>query len=118
MVAMLTLLIVAPSAALTASLRFVLEAENYDVTTVTSLAEAAEADRHFDCTVLDHHVLGSGDDTESISFLRTHGPVVMLANDLLHPLAKWSFRTLAKPLLGAALSQAVRDAVSTQRGRA
>ena len=115
---MLTLLIVAPSAALTASLRFVLEAENYDVTAMTSLADAEKVDRHFDCTVLDHHVLGSGEDAGSITFLQSHWPVVMLANDLLHPLAKWSFRTLAKPLLGAALSQAVRDAVSAQRGRA
>lgn len=109
---MSTLLIVAPAATLTASLRFVLEADGYRVTETTSLADAAKMTGPVDCTVLDHHVLAQQSDDDAITFLRGHWPVVLLANDLLHPLAKWSFRTLAKPLLGAALSQAVRDAVA------
>ena len=109
---MSALLVVAPSSALVASLRFVFEAESHDVTAATSLAEASKIPGHFDCTVLDHHVLGQGGE-EAIAFVKSHWPVVLLANNVLHPLANWSFRTLAKPLLGAALSQAVRDAVAS-----
>jgi len=111
---MLTLLVVAPPAAVTASLRFVLEAEDYDVTATTSLAEAAGLPERFDCTVVDHHVLPPGEDQSAIAFLTSHQPVVMLVNSQSHPLTKWSFRTLTKPLLGAALSQAVRDAVTPE----
>jgi len=109
---MLTLLIVARAADLTASLRFVLEADNYDVMAANSLAEASEIDRRFDCTVLDHHVLK--DEERSVAFMRSHRPVVLLVNDLGHPLVNWSFRALTKPLLGAALSLAVRDAVASR----
>jgi len=109
---MLTLLIVARAADLADSLRFVLEAENYDVTAATSLAEASAIATRFDCTVLDHHVLK--DEDSAVAFMRSHRPVVLLANDLGHPLMSWSFRTLTKPLLGAALSLAVRDAVASR----
>ena len=111
---MSTLLIIAPAATLTDSLRFVLEADGHHVTETTSLADAAKVPGGVDCTVLDHHVLAQQDEAGIITFLKSHRPVVLLANDLLHPLSKWSFRTLTKPLLGAALSQAVRDAVASQ----
>lgn len=109
---MSSLLIVAPAATLTASLRFVLEADGYHVTETKSLAEAAHKTGRFDCTVLDHHVLAQQDEHDIVRFVKSHQPVVLLANDLIHPLSKWTFRTLTKPLLGAALSQAVRDAVA------
>jgi hypothetical protein len=110
---MSTLLIVAPTAALTASIRFVLEAEDYDVTATTSLANAGQVAVRFDCTIVDHHVLPPGEDEDAVKFLKAHQPVVLLANNMLHPSAKWSYRTLTKPLLGAALSQAVREAVAS-----
>jgi len=110
---MVKLLIVAPAAALTASLRFVLEAEGYTVATATSLAEADRLTGKFDCTVLDHHVLPNRSEQEVIGFMERHHPIVLLANELPHPLSGRSFRTLAKPLLGAALSHAVREAVGS-----
>lgn len=111
---MVKLLIVAPAAALTASLRFLLEAENYAVSTATSLAEARALAERFDCTVLDHHVLIGQDEQEAMRFVESHGPVVLLANDPSIVLSQQSFRTLTKPLLGAALSEAVRQAIGHQ----
>ena len=109
---MVKLLIVAPPAALTASLRFLLEAENYTVSTAHSLAEADELPDRFDCTVLDHQVLSAQDQPAAASFVDSHGPVVLLANDLSGALSQRSFRTVTKPLLGAALSEAVRAAIA------
>lgn len=109
------LLIVAPAADLVASLRFVLEAESYAVTTAHSLAEADAAIGEFDCTILDHHLL-PGSVAEETSFIRRHRPVVLLANELPHALSDQTFRTLTKPLLGAALSDAVREAIASRAG--
>ncbi len=109
---MSSLLIVAPTAALTASLRFVLEAEDHDVAATTSVADARQVHGTFECTILDHHVLPEREEEDTIDFLKAHWPVVLLANSIQHPLAKWSYRTLTKPLLGAALSKAVREAVA------
>lgn len=105
------ILIVAPSDALRNSLRFLLEEESYAATTTASLAEAALAPDHFACTVLDHHALRDAPRAEIAEFTRSHWPVVLLTNGpgATGPLA---FRTVAKPLLGAALSQAVREAVA------
>lgn len=111
---MVKLLIVAPAIALTASLRFLLEAENYAVSTANSLAEAQEMPGRFDCTILDHHVLSAQAEQEATRFVESHWPVVLLANDLSGGLSSHSFRTLTKPLLGAALSQAVREAISSR----
>lgn len=113
---MVNLLIVGPPAALTASLRFLLEAENYTVSLASSLAEAGKLPGRFDCTILDHHVLSAQTEQEAARFLESHGPVVLLANDLSNPLSRQSFRTVTKPLLGAALSQAVREAIDTHSG--
>lgn len=112
---MSTLLIVASTAALTASLRFVLEAEDYDVTATTSLADAKGMAEAFDCTIIDHHLLPLREDDETVAFLTARQPVVLLANSTLHPFARWCYRTLAKPHLGASLSQAVREAVASRR---
>jgi CheY-like chemotaxis protein len=106
------ILIVAPSDALRNSLRFLLEEESYAATTAASLAEASLASEHYDCTVLDHHALRDAPGAEIAEFTRSHWPVVLLTNGPA-PSVPTAFRTIATPLLGPDLSQAVREAVAT-----
>ena len=107
------LLVVAPSSSFRNSLRFALEAEGYDVTASASLPTVDQASSSFDCTVIDHHAI-EGVGINDRSLLSAFAPVVLLANSLAHPLAALSFRTLAKPTLGPALSEAVRAAIASR----
>ncbi len=111
------ILVVAPTDALRASLRFLLEEESYRVTTASSIEEAAALPGGFACVVLDHHALRSVRRSGVEEFIQGHWPVVLLANGT--PGVEWpvSFRVVTKPLLGAALSQAVREAVALAGGR-
>ena len=107
------LLVVAPSPVLRNSLRFALEAEGYDVTAAASLQQVDYASSSFDCAVIDHHALdAAGSDSGRI--LAQFEPVVFLANSAAHPLAASSFRTVTKPTLGSALSDAVRAAIAAR----
>ncbi len=105
------ILVVAPTDALQASLRFLLEEESFRVTTVASIDEAAALPAAFACAVIDHHALKARRAAEIGAFIDAHRPVVLLANGTPDGLPE-SFRVVTKPLLGAALSQAVREAVS------
>lgn len=107
------LLVVAPSSTFRNSLRFALEAEGYDVTAAASLQATDRPASSFDCVVLDHHAIdgAASDDTR---LLAASAPVVLLANSAAHPLAASSFRTLTKPTLGPALSDAVRAAIAAR----
>lgn len=106
-------LVVAPGSAFRNSLRFALEAEGYEVTATATLQAAARPPSGFACSVIDHHAL---DDVgaESRTLLAEVAPVVLLANSPGHPLAAVSFRTITKPTLGPALSEAVRAAVAAR----
>lgn len=107
------LLVVAPSSTFRNSLRFALEAEGYEVTAAASL-RAVNPPSSFACAVVDHHALDdAGDDSPRV--LAALAPVVLLANSPAHPLAAMSFRTLTKPTLGPALSDAVRAAIAIRR---
>ena len=106
------ILIVAPSDALRNSLRFLLEEESYAATTAASLAEASLTAGDYACTVLDHHALRDAPGAEIAEFTRSHWPVVLLTNGPASAVSA-AFRTVAKPLLGPALSQAVREAIAT-----
>lgn len=108
------LLVVAPSPIFRNSLRFALEAEGYEVTAAASLHEVDHPSSSFDCAVVDHHALDDAG-ADSRSMLAAVAPVVLLANSPAHPLAAMSFRTLTKPTLGPALSDAVRAAIATRR---
>lgn len=105
------ILVVAPTDALRASLRFLLEEESYRVTTVASINEASALPAAFACAVIDHHALRVTPAAELDAFILAHWPVVLLANGTPGELPE-SFRIVTKPLLGAALSQAVREAVT------
>ena len=107
------LLVVAPSSTLRNSLRFALEAEGYDVTAAASLHVVDQPASTFDCVVLDHHAM-DGAARADRTLLTAFAPVVLLANSLAHPLAGLSFRTLTKPTLGPALSDAVRAAINAR----
>lgn len=106
------ILVVAPTDALQASLRFLLEEESYLVTTVASMDEAAALPAAFACAVIDHHALKAGRSRESGAFVELNCPVVLLANGPPGMTLPQAFRVVTKPLLGPALSQAVREAVS------
>jgi CheY-like chemotaxis protein len=101
-------LVIAADADLRRSVQFALEAEGYVVTCRASLA-AHELPQDFDCTVVDHHVLGS--EQRAAAFFQAFSPVILLANTAPHPLSPWATRTLLKPMLGPALSAAIRDAL-------
>lgn len=108
------LLVVAPSPTFRNSLRFALEAEGYDVTAAASLHQVDRGSSAFDCAVIDHHALDDAG-SESGRILAQFEPVVFLANSAAHPLAASSFRTVTKPTLGPALSDAVRAAIAARR---
>lgn len=105
------ILVVAPTDALRASLRFLLEEESYQVSAAASIEEAGGLKQGFACTVVDHHVLKSRRPDEISAFLGARWPVVLLANGIPGAELPASFRVVTKPLLGAALSHAVREAV-------
>ncbi len=107
---MTRLLIVAPSPAFRNSIRFALEAEGYVVTAAASTRDVAVRPADFACTVLDHHGLEGGP-AEWRNFVDRFRPVVLLANDGTHAMTPFTFRTLTKPSLGAALADAVTAAV-------
>ncbi len=106
------ILVIAPTDALRASLRFLLEEESYRVTTAASIEEAATLPTGFACAVLDHHALRSRPAAMVEDFIQGHWPVVLLANGTPGVELPLSFRVVTKPLLGAALSHAVREAVA------
>jgi len=110
------ILVVVPTDALRASLRFLLEEENYQVTTAASIEEAATLAGDFACAVIDHHALRAKEPIAVDAFIRGHWPVVLLANGTPNVRLPDSFRVVTKPLLGAALSHAVREAVSLTAG--
>jgi len=105
------ILVVAPTDALLASLRFLLEEESYRVTTAASIDEAKALRAAFACAVIDHQALKARRSAEIDTFLTAHWPVVLLANGT--PVdSPESFRIVTKPMLGAALTHAVREAVT------
>jgi hypothetical protein len=105
-------LIIAADADLRRSVQFALEAEGYIVTCRVSLA-AHERPQDFDCTVVDHHVLGS-EHRAARAFFQSFSPVILLANAAPHPLSPWARQTLLKPMLGPALSAAIRGALESR----
>ncbi len=107
------LLIVAKDSDLSRSLEFALRAEGFEVTSCGDMASARELSSTYACTVADHHALGK-DLAVAVDFCQSFAPVVLLANETPHPLSPWVFRTMQKPMLGAALSEAVRAALQAR----
>jgi DNA-binding response OmpR family regulator len=105
---MYRILIVAPDLDLRRSLQFALEAEGYAVDWRASIG-ATEMPYDFDCTVVDHHALGN-DAAPARAFLQAFQPVILLAN-AQHELSASAYRTVLKPHLGLALTNAIRDAL-------
>ena len=107
------ILLVAPDSDLRRSVEFALSAEGCEIISRASIG-AREVPSDYDCTVLDHHAAG-GDTVLAARFCRIFAPVVLLANQPIHPLSSDAFRTVVKPFLGAALTTAVRDALAVPR---
>ena len=105
------ILVVAPDFDLRRSLQFALEAEGYAVTWCASIG-ATEMPYDFDCTVVDHHALGN-DKAAGRAFLQAFQPSILLAN-APHELSSSAFRTVLKPHLGPALTNAIHDALETR----
>jgi len=110
------ILLVAPDSDLRKSLEFALRAEGYEVTSRASIG-ARERPGAYDCTVIDHHALGNNR-AVAAEFCIIFAPVILLTNHRNHPLSPWVSRTVLKPLLGAALIGAVRDAMAAARTNA
>jgi hypothetical protein len=102
------ILIIAPTSDLQRSLRFAVEAEQYDVTWRASIGATMRPDQ-FDCTIVDHHALGD-DPSAARLFAEAFQPAILLANGP-HPLSPFVFRTILKPHLGPAVTAAIRDAL-------
>lgn len=107
---MARLLVIAADAELRRSLQFALEAEGYVVTCRASIG-ARELPADYDCTVVDHHVVGA-DQRMAKAFFEAFAPVILLANAPVHALSTFAFRTVQKPQLGPALSAAIQEAVA------
>jgi hypothetical protein len=106
------ILVIAQDADLRRSLQFALEAEGYVVTLGSSIA-VRDPPAELACTVIDHHALG-GNRAASIAFLQSFEPVILLANMTNHSLSPWAYRTVLKPLLGPALTAAIREVVDAR----
>jgi CheY-like chemotaxis protein len=106
------ILVVAPTDALRESVRFLLEEEDYRVTSVATVENVPVARGLFACTVVDHQAVRAMSPHEREAFLHVHRPVVLLANGMPGVVLPDSFRVVTKPLLGAALSDAVGEAVA------
>lgn len=106
------ILVIAPDSDLRVSLEFALMAESHQVTCRASIG-APVLPSGYDCTVIDHQAVGP-DLSKSAAFCRAFDPVVLLVNVAPHPLSPWAFRTVQKPLLGPALTGAIRDAVAVR----
>jgi len=102
------ILLVAPDSDLRKSVEFALQAEGYEVTSRASIG--ARERPHYDCTIVDHHVLGN-DPHAAADFCEIFEPVILLANQVPHALSPYAFRTVMKPLLGAPLTNAIHDAI-------
>lgn len=107
-VTMARILLIAPDSALRRSLEFALGAEGHSVTSRASIAARERPD--YDCTVLDQHAIGN-DTVSAARFCDIFAPVILLTNNISHPLAGNAFRTLLKPSLGAALIGAIDEAL-------
>lgn len=104
------LLVIAADADLRRSLQFALEAEGFTVICRASIG-AREIPADYDCTVVDHHVVGS-DMKAAGAFFEAFSPVILLANTAEHALSPFAFCTLQKPHLGPALSAAIHEAMA------
>lgn len=102
-------LIVAPEPDLRRSLQFALEADGHAVSSYSGIVNRAEFEWPFDCTILDGHAVAVIED--ALSFCRDFEPVILLVSRPEHPLSPRVFETLYKPMLGPALTLAVRRAV-------
>ena len=107
------LLLIATNSDLRQSLEFALRAEGHRVTCRSLAGAIAERGNRPDCAVIDHHAVGT-DPATTTAFFRDFAPVILLANQVPHPLSPMAFRTVLKPFLGAALSDAVRDALGVR----
>lgn len=103
------ILVIAAELDLRRSLQFALEAEGYSVTWAADI-EGEDPPGAFDCTVVDHHCVGN-DHLAAVAFCQAFRPVVLLANSVPHTLSPWVFRTVEKPMLGPALTTAIREAI-------
>jgi len=103
------ILLVVADSDLRRSLDFALRAEGHAVTWRSNLEESP-IPIDFDCTVLDHHAVGTNVRQGQI-FCRAFWPVILLANTEHHPLSGLAFRTVLKPMLGPVLSAAIGDAL-------
>ncbi len=107
---MTKLLIVAPDPSFRNSLQFALEAEGHSVIGREGLDDPEGIPEDFDCAILDHHA-AQGHLPAAIAFAEGMSPVILLANTETHPLARYCFGTVTKPLLGPYLSEAIADAL-------
>ena len=103
------ILVIAEESDLRRSLQFALDAEGYEVTARSTLAPA-ELALPFDCTIVDHHA-ADRDAAAAIAFFAAFAPIVLLADERTHPLCAHATRIVLKPLLGPALSAAIREAI-------
>ncbi len=108
-----SVLLVAPDGDLRSSIQFALYAEGYLVESAASVDGSALPGIRFDCTILDHEAAEQGGHSV-ISFCARFDPVILLANETPHPLSPYAARTMLKPLLGAALSEAISEAIATR----
>lgn len=108
-------LVVVPNEELRRSIEFTVEAEGYAVDSHQELATViADGSSHgFDCAVIDEDAVDAAQ-RNLVEFARLAGserPVVVLADRLAVLVSSLPFRLLRKPLLGAALVEAILPAV-------
>jgi DNA-binding NtrC family response regulator len=103
-------LVIAPSPDFRRSITFALETEGYAVTALEALP-GADATETYDCVVLDHRAT-KGNDEATVAFCRRTFPVVLLAGRPQPWLVKEVFSLVQAPIIGEALSGAVRAAIA------
>ncbi len=106
------ILVVAPDTAFRLSLRFMLEAEGFDVVVPSSFEDARLLRRKANCMIVDHDTLAAA--AIPVAHLSEEkGPVLLLADTLEEMPQAEHIRTIEKPLLGSAVVNAVRALLDT-----
>lgn len=107
------IMVIAPHADFRRSLAFALETEGYVVTSFAALP-GAEAARGYDCVVLDHKAVKDHDRLDVLAFCHGAGPIVLLAGRPQAWLVGAVFRLVPAPIIGEALSGAVKAAIGSE----
>lgn len=104
------IIVVSPEPAVQVSLCFMLEVEGYAVRALDTLGDAVILGENCDCAVVDHKAISKSRRTNELAVLAW--PIVLLVDRKIDFSVQDDICIVEKPLLGNAVVEAVRTAIS------